>query len=79
MFKKKKIKTEKCFVIMQAEKKEKNATRPLPKPLLHRVRELAAIYPYPRKNKTRSSSLSSLKKGDQISFAGRIVHKRSLA
>ncbi|XP_031381872.1 uncharacterized protein LOC116196340 isoform X1 [Punica granatum] len=39
----------------EAEQKEKSAGRPLPKSLLRRVRELAALHPYPRKTKTRSS------------------------
>ncbi|KAK4766316.1 hypothetical protein SAY87_007958 [Trapa incisa] len=41
-----------------AEQSEKSASRPLPKSLLWRIRELAALHPYPRKTKTRSSFFS---------------------
>lgn len=60
-------------VLLQTEQREKNSGRPLPKPLLHRVRELASLHPYPRKDTSRSSSLSIAKKG----AGGRNVRRRS--
>ncbi|KAK4784830.1 hypothetical protein SAY86_019198 [Trapa natans] len=39
----------------EAEQKQKGAGRSLPESLLHRIRELAAVHPYPRKSKTRAS------------------------
>lgn len=60
----------------EAEKKEKNAVRPLPKSLLRRVRELATIHPYPRNYTSRSRKVPTAKKGASISSNGRNVRRR---
>lgn len=43
---------------MQVEQKKKQAMRPLPQTLLHRVSELAVIHPYPKGSNSKLSHVS---------------------
>lgn len=60
----------------ETETNEKNAVRPLPKSLLHRVSELATIHPYPRSYNSRSRPVPTAKKGARLSSNGRNVRRR---
>ncbi|XP_021893362.1 uncharacterized protein LOC110811247 [Carica papaya] len=72
--------------IFQVEEKVKHAVCPLPKHVIHRIHELAAIHPYPRKriskfsytSQVTSPTLPLIPKGYPLSLHGRNVRRKNL-
>lgn len=70
---------------MQVEEKNKHASRPLPKSLLRRVRELAKMHPYPRERAMKSidqvrdapSTPPSASKGAPCSLGRKNVRRKN--
>ncbi|GAV67878.1 Myb_DNA-bind_6 domain-containing protein [Cephalotus follicularis] len=70
--------------VMQVEKRQKQATRPLPLPLLLRVRDLATANPYPKLCSSKRSraghlpspALVATKEGAQFSAHGRNLRRK---
>lgn len=71
---------------IEVEEKVKHAVCPLPKHVIHRIHELAAIHPYPRKriskfsytSQVTSPTLPLIPKGYPLSLHGRNVRRKNL-
>ncbi|XP_068645748.1 uncharacterized protein [Aristolochia californica] len=75
----------------EVEPRKKHASLPIPQSVLHRVRELAIIYPYPRDRKSKlagaaateggtpGAAVHSTVSGTGISRSGRVVHRKNVS